>query len=473
MSGPALRVSGGAGGTSARLDDLDRVAGALGGCAAGSARSSLEALGLAASPTLAVSAVLDPAGAHAARGDLAVAALGLQRLAARVGGLGAAVGGAAAAYRGVDGATALAWQAARVSLLHALAPPPALVVGALGAGAVVLGGALVVTTAVPVLSGRATPAQAWAEGRRVGAGVVVRVAQGVGARVVAAVPLALRDDAVEGVVAGTGVAAPVIAEGILRTGAGLGAWGATTATVRRAGPPVTATPAAGAGDLLRRVHALSPRQGAAPGAVRVDRITRPGHPTAAVVHLPATQQWFPTRGTNPFDGETNVRSLAGRPTAGADGVVRAMRAAGVGRRDPVLLVGYSQGGLTAAQLAADPAFRREFTPRVVLAAGSPIAHAPVPDDVTVLALEHEGDYVHALDGAQGPDRPSWTTVGAHGGDPAHSAPGYAATGDLVDASDHPSLRRWREDAAPFLAGGGPHPDGAQVTSTTWVLRRDP
>ena len=45
---------------------------------------------------------------------------------------------------------------------------------------------------------------------------------------------------------------------------------------------------------------------AAPGTVRIDRIARPGRPTAVVVHLPATQQWFPTRGANPIDGETNV-----------------------------------------------------------------------------------------------------------------------------------------------------------------------
>lgn len=256
-------------------------------------------------------------------------------------------------------------------------------------------------------------------------------------------------------------------------------WGSTTSTVRAAGPPVRSTPAATTGELLLRVHGLSPKEGAQPGSVRVDRISRPGGAggaggagggTVAVVHLPSTQVWFPTRGPNPVDGETNVRSVAGQGTAVSAGVSAAMRAAGVRRGEPVMLVGYSQGGLTAAQLAADPRFRAEFSPRVVLTAGSPIAHMPVPDDVSVLALEHDGDYVHGLDGADNPDRASWTTVEAASGEPAHSAPGYAATADLVDASEHPSLLAWREEAAPFLAD----PSGSEaveVTTTTWVLTR--
>ena len=123
--------------------------------------------------------------------------------------------------------------------------------------------------------------------------------------------------------------------------------------------------------------------------------------------------------------------------------------------------------MTAAALAADPAFRAEFRPAAVLTAGAPLTGADVPPDVAVLALEHTGDLVPLVDGAAAPDDPSWTTVVADpGAAPPHGLSGYARTGALVDASDHASVRAWREAAAPFLDGGG-----ARSTSTDWVARR--
>ncbi len=510
----ALRVTGGAGGTDARLEDLDAVAAALAERALACHVGVLGVGALAASPVLLGSALIDLPGAWGAERELAAAAAALAQLGAAVGGVGAAVAGAAASYRAVDAGTAAAWVAARTALVEALDRP---LLGVVIGGAVVIGAASVVAggaagvrelrrsgwtgqgpAAGPAAGGRAGWPEDWTDGagwagwsgagvgaggwpgaaawdaaRRVGAATAVELTQGALARLVAAVPPDLREHVVEEGIAATGVPAPVLAAGLLAVGAPLGAWGSSTASVRPTGPPVTTTAAAGTGDLLRRVHRLSPKEGAAPGSVRVDRLAGPGREPVAVVHLPSTQQWFPTRGANPVDGETNVRSVAGQRTAVTDGVVKAMRAAGVSRAEPVMLVGYSQGGLTAAQLAADPRFRAEFTPRAVLAAGSPIAHAEVPDDVTVLALEHDGDYVHGLDGAENPDGASWTTVEAPSGGSAHSAPAYAATADLVDASDHRSLAAWRQDAAPFLADSSVPGGGATVTSTTWVLTRGP
>ncbi len=489
MSGP-LAVSGGRGGVTAQLDDLDRLAASLAARAAVSAAAARAAAGLAAAPVLLASTALDPPGGGRARADLAAGTLQLLHLAAQLSGLGDAAAGAVRGYRAADAAGAAAWAVARRALLHALGPPLLVVAaGAAGAGAAaVAGGSLAAggSAAAASLTAGATPARAAAAGRRAAERAAGPLALAHLGAVGAAVPRGARDELVEQSLAATGVPVPVLAAGLLAA-APFGAWAATTATAQRAGPPLAGAPATGTGDLLRRVHELSPRQGAAPGSIRVDRLSGGGRPPTAVVHLPATQQWFPVGGANPVDGETNVRAVAGQRTAAGDGVVRALRAAGVGRSEPVLLVGYSQGGITAAQLAADPAFRAEFTPRAVLTAGSPIAGTPVPDGVAVLALEHDGDPIPGLDGAANPDRRGWTTVAAASAGPAHSAPAYAATGDLVDASDHPSLVAWRADLAPFLAvppaapgapgvpgvPGVPSDDPLVVTSTTWVLRRDP
>lgn len=268
------------------------------------------------------------------------------------------------------------------------------------------------------------------------------------------------------VLAGPGLAAVALAAG-----------GPRTVVVEAPVAVPAGRPAAGVAGLLSRVGQLAPapsgsgavRAAAAqPGRVRVERITRPGRPPAAVVYVPGTQTWS-VGGPVPMDAATNLRALAGGRTASGDAVVRALRLAGVGPREPVLLVGHSQGGMTATALAGDPRFRAEFRPVAVLTAGAPLTGARVPPGVAVLALEHEGDVVPFVDGARPPDAAHWTTVVA---DSASSAPhglaGYARTGEDVDASDHPSLLAWREAAAPFLDGAG-----ARSVSTDWVARRAP
>jgi pimeloyl-ACP methyl ester carboxylesterase len=155
------------------------------------------------------------------------------------------------------------------------------------------------------------------------------------------------------------------------------------------------------------------------------------------------------------------------------GVVQAMRALGVRKGEPVLLVGHSQGGLIAAALAADPAVRREFTVSHVLTSGAPVASIPVPAEVQVLSIEHSDDLVPRLDGSPNHDRPNWITVtapaptdglpAADRAEPllAHRAQLYQQTAERVDRSTDPSILFWRSGLAPFVdeahrpAGGNP------------------
>jgi hypothetical protein len=163
--------------------------------------------------------------------------------------------------------------------------------------------------------------------------------------------------------------------------------------------------------------------------------------------------------------------MAAERTAGRRLVEAALRSAGARSGEPVLLAGHSQGGMVAAQLAADPVFRGSFTVTHVVTAGAPVASARIPESVAVLSLEHDEDLIARLDGAANPDRPGWVTVSRStipaGGAPdpstAHDLSSYARTAASVDASADPGLARWRSGLQPFLGGPGVTATGLEVT----------
>ena len=260
--------------------------------------------------------------------------------------------------------------------------------------------------------------------------------------------------------------------------------------VRAAGPAAPVPAARGTADLLARARpmagggALSPGGRGTSGApVSVERVVDAAGTRRWVVVLPPTQTtaapWARTT-TNPADLGTDVRAVAQVPTAATRAAVTAMQRAGVHPGDPVLLVGYSQGGITAAQLAADPALRATVTVDAVLTAGAPVGGFDLPPDVAVLSLEHEEDWIASLDGAENPATPSWSTVvrdlppeTAAPGEPPHGMAGhsldrYGETADLVDSSDDASLVAWRERVAPYLAA-----DGTSASAQLLLAERRP
>jgi hypothetical protein len=201
------------------------------------------------------------------------------------------------------------------------------------------------------------------------------------------------------------------------------------------------------------------------GTVHITHVTAADGSVSHIVQIPGTQHWGASRGDNPVDLTTNLHLMAGRSTYLQAQAAEAMRQAGVAPGDPVMLTGHSQGGITAAALASDPAFRAEFAVASVLTGGSPISRFDIPDSVSVLSLEHRQDAVPMLEGRGNPDRANWVTVtrdleAVDGGQPpvstvgdAHGTGPYAETGAMVDTSEDPSVRTWREQADNFFTGG--------------------
>ena len=162
-------------------------------------------------------------------------------------------------------------------------------------------------------------------------------------------------------------------------------------------------------------------------------------------------QSFAIGQSGPQDMTTNLQGVAGMASDQLDAIMEAMDAAGISPEEAVEFAGHSQGGIMAAQLAADPAVRARYNVVSVVTAGSPTATV-APSDVPILSYENSGDIVPGLDG-NATRGDNVTTVRfhdyeatAHPEDPvpsSHSAPLYVdeirSTLDAARASSDPGL----------------------------------
>jgi len=496
-----ISVSGGAGGVGARLQDLRSEAGLLDAAGDDVRRWSGSVAAVAVHPEVAVATLLCPGEVAAVAGSVAAASLGadgLLVLSARLEGTAVVLRASATTYELVDSTQQRVLEALHTAAGFALGSAlPLLAAGstlvALGVGlsaasrpstwpALVLAAQRIDVARVPgalvgglydnpwLLEGltRAAPGlvqgSTWSLGTLLGGplgGVTVPYVLSGGRW-----PTASYEDAVGGLIHAGGLL------GMFRDTGDVG--------VRQVEGDFT-------GHAPRSVEDIFTEQGSIGqleswGQVQISEVRQADGTSSWIVQVPGTQPWEPVRGGNPVDLTTNLRLMAGEPTHLGDQVRAAMVAAGIGLRDPVLLAGHSQGGITAASLAADPAFRDRYDVRAVVTGGSPIARFDIPGSVAVLALEHDQDAVPMLEGRENPDRPSWITVErdlarAPVGDPdpehpeatqhapprhlgaAHGTDAYAQTGALVDASTDPSVRVWLDEQASFFRGGG--------TTTRW------
>ena len=162
-------------------------------------------------------------------------------------------------------------------------------------------------------------------------------------------------------------------------------------------------------------------------------------------------QSFAIGQSGPQDMTTNLQGVAGMNSDQLDAIKEAMDAAGIAPGEAVEFAGHSQGGIMAAQMAADPDVRARYNVVSVVTAGSPTATI-APSDVPVLAYENSGDIVPGLDG-NATRGDNVTTVmfhdyeaTCHTDDPvpcSHSAPLYVdeirSTLDAARASSDPGL----------------------------------
>ncbi|MCC4907199.1 hypothetical protein [Microbacterium sp. cx-59] len=140
--------------------------------------------------------------------------------------------------------------------------------------------------------------------------------------------------------------------------------------------------------------------GADATVIDIKKVIGPDGSEHWVVSLPSTQDWEMQGDTGAMnDRDSNLALLMDNPllrTAYERAVLQAMSDAGVPAGGDVVLTGFSQGGIMAANLAADGSF--PYNTIGVVTNGSPIDTFNVPPDIPVYAFQHATDVVPMLDG---------------------------------------------------------------------------
>jgi len=197
------------------------------------------------------------------------------------------------------------------------------------------------------------------------------------------------------------------------------------------------------------------------------------------VMLPSTQDWELANGAiegawDPTTDQGGVNDLGSnlalmltpeQQAAYQRAVYQAMRDAGIGDNDEVMLVGWSQGGILAGQMACDPNVPGEITAIVV--GGAPIDGMAIPDSVNVLSVQHDGDIVHRLDGAPAqPNTSNWVTLSGrpdvpatateeakvYTGMDAHDGSLYGDSAEYwIDNSTDPAIAQMMEENSNFFS----------------------
>lgn len=262
-------------------------------------------------------------------------------------------------------------------------------------------------------------------------------------------------------VPGVALAALVVARTADATGV-LTTSGVRTSPVPRAdGEDDRVSPPTTYEELARRM----PHGGEGSPQIRVER------------HVDATgsEQWIvwsggtidtglPNTGSEPWDNQSNLDAVAASalPGLAADSTratLDAMELAGVPKGASVLHVGYSQGGIVAAAIAASGDYDSSL-----VTFGAPVNTIVFDEDVPRAHFEHTEDVIPALSGRRQGQPDGGTVVSRSlfdgapppSGDdplPAHRLENYRDTARLADASSDPRLQ---EVVKPLseLAGDG-------------------
>lgn len=203
--------------------------------------------------------------------------------------------------------------------------------------------------------------------------------------------------------------------------------------------------------------------------IRIDRYDVPGKGVRYDVYIGGTASWDPTTTTQPFDLTSDVQGVAGRSAASVRAVERALAKAGVTADTPVVLNGYSQGGLVASMVAASGKYKVEG----VVTFGAPSGQVRMPADIPVLTVRNSEDIVPPLGGYDTNDHAVIVqrSVFSHGGPPpgdpvaAHRLSYYQQTAAAVDGVHSSEVRSILDKLNSFGSGA------IEVQSTMWLATR--
>ncbi len=230
---------------------------------------------------------------------------------------------------------------------------------------------------------------------------------------------------------------------------------------------VTASPS-GFAERLARVPDTEATDGA---QVVIEKYSIPGEPDRFEVYVAGTVTFSPTADTEPWDMTSNLANAAGSSGGSYASVAEAMQRAGIDASSPVQFTGYSQGGGTAARLAASG----DYNTQGLATFGGPTGQVRIPEGFPAVIVEHSDDLVPALGGEQVnrhavlverevfADREVPTDYAV----PAHHYEYYEETARLMDAAESEAVTNAIGRLDAFGRGA------TTVTSTAYRFERAP
>jgi hypothetical protein len=189
--------------------------------------------------------------------------------------------------------------------------------------------------------------------------------------------------------------------------------GPTTVWVKPRGLTTVANAPSGLAQMATRLRLLS---NSGQPLIRVERY-QVGEQQRFVAYIPGTQNLNLSASGNPFDMRSNLQLMAGQRSLAARATELALRKAGVGENDQVMLVGHSQGGLIALNLAerstsGQVAYRIEH----VVTFGTPAGLHSAKGLPNVVSIENRSDLVPRLDLRENPSEKNWSTMEGQSGE---------------------------------------------------------
>ncbi|HEX4400294.1 MAG TPA: hypothetical protein VHZ98_03110 [Galbitalea sp.] len=205
--------------------------------------------------------------------------------------------------------------------------------------------------------------------------------------------------------------------------------------------------------------------------IRIDRYVEAGKPDRFDVFIAGTVTFDPVTANQPFDLSSDLNGVGQQSSASYEAVVQAMNQAGITAHSPVVVNGYSQGGLLASMVAASG----KYNVQGVVTFGAPSSQVHIPASVPVLSVRNTEDLVPATSGydvnpnALVVERPAFANqpVPSDWAVPAHRLSYYQQTAAVVDEAKSTQVRAVLDPLNQFGAGA------TRVDSTLWLATRVP
>ena len=151
-------------------------------------------------------------------------------------------------------------------------------------------------------------------------------------------------------------------------------------------------------DFLWQAGAVDTIGGDVQTVVDIAKIVHEDGSVSWIVTLPSTKDWVvpsDAGAVNDLDADLLLLAFPELQSQYEKAALDAMKQAGIGEGEPVLLTGWSLGGILAGRLVESGAGGYDYAGLVV--AGAPIDHMHIAADIPVVQVKHMTDPVHRAD----------------------------------------------------------------------------